>query len=132
FKVRLKPDTTTFDPRPSTVLRRRGHDAHRETDADRRSMSRSTTHLDLAAIIAHDAVHDRQAEAGAFGERAAKRLEDGIELLGGNADAFVGDLQHDRFGVYTGRVIDPRAKAERAAALHRAQTVGGEVPHDLA
>ena len=40
-------------------------------------------------IVADDAVHDRQSEAGAALEAAAERLEDPVQLLGRDADALV-------------------------------------------
>ena len=36
---------------------------------------------------------DRQAEAGAFAERSAERLEDQIDIFGRNADALIFDQQ---------------------------------------
>ena len=43
--------------------------------------------LNLAVVVADDAVHDRQAEAAALRERAVERLEERVELLGRDADA---------------------------------------------
>ena len=51
-------------------------------------------HLDLAAVVGDDAVDDGQAEAGAFAERAAEWLEDGVDVFGRDADALVFDPQH--------------------------------------
>ena len=42
-------------------------------------------------------MHDREAETGAFRERAAERLKDCIQLVGGNADAFVADSSMTEF-----------------------------------
>ena len=40
-------------------------------------------------------MHDGEAEAAAFGERAVERLKQPVEFLGRNADAFVVHGQHD-------------------------------------
>ena len=48
----------------------------------------------LAAVVGDDAMDDGQAEAGALAERAAERLEDRVDILGRDADAFIFDQQH--------------------------------------
>ena len=48
-------------------------------------------HLDLAVVVGHDAVDDREAEAAALGEAAVERLEEAVELLRRDADALVLD-----------------------------------------
>ena len=47
------------------------------------------TDRDLPVVVADDSVHDGQAQAAAFGEAAVKRLEQCIEFLRRDPDAFV-------------------------------------------
>ena len=68
-------------------------------------------HMNLAAVVADDAVDDRQPEARAFREVAAERLKDRVELVGRNPHALVGHLEHDRI---------PAALAFRFDAARRA------------
>ena len=83
----------------------------------------------FAVVVGDDAVHDRQTQARALAERAAERLEDAVEIFGRDADALVLTVEHaprrpSAFGA--------RRSGAAAALGHRAQTVGREVPDDLA
>ena len=69
-------------------------------------------HVDAAAVVGDDAVDDGQAEPGALAEGAAERLEDRVDVLGRDADAFVFDAQDGRASA----AARPRAaRSERSA-----------------
>ena len=127
---------------PASRLAGRGflHDAWRSArrvralgkrDAEDGAAARSRLDVDVAVVVGDDAMDDGQAEAGALAERAAERLEDRVDVLGRNADAFVFDAAA-RASVRARASSRTRAQAQRAAVRHRAQAVGGEVPDDLA
>ena len=69
-------------------------------------------HVDAAAVVGHDPVDDRQAEAGALAEPAAERLEDALQFLRRHPDAVVGHLQD---GVPIAPSAGARARAPAAA-----------------
>src|SRR6266496_485092 len=74
----------------------------RQADGHRGAAAGRAVDLDRAAVLLHNAVGDREAQAGAGGLAAAeralgghKRLEDLVAQLGRNAAAGVGDAQLD-------------------------------------
>src|SRR5947208_365090 len=81
--------------------------------------------LNLAVVVGHNPVHDREAQPAAFDEPAVKRLEEAVELCGGNSHAFVTNGYHH--AVRAGCAL----QQEPAAVRHGAQTVCGQIPHDL-
>ena len=70
-------------------------DAGRQMHGDRRPAPGLRADLNFAVVVGDDAMDDRQAEAAALDEAAVKRLEQAVELLGRNADAFVAHRDHD-------------------------------------
>ena len=73
-------------------------------------------HLNFAAVVADDAMDNRQPETGAFRERAAEGLKDRVQLVGGNADAFVAPR---RARPSRGRPRRPIRAARRGSAARR-------------
>jgi hypothetical protein len=45
--------------------------------------------LDLAVVVGDDPVHDREPEPAAFRKTPVERLEERVELLGGDPDPLV-------------------------------------------
>ena len=104
-------------------LCRRGAEPQAETGA---LPGRALT-VNRAFVLAHDAVGDREAEAGALSGRFRReeRVVDPREMLGENALAGVRDLGDDI------RAVDARGDAEPPAAGHRVAGVEQQVEEDL-
>ena len=75
----------------------------------------------LAAVVADDAVDDRQPEPGAAREPAAERLEDAVELLRRDADALVRRRRSPRAAARRPGGVDRRASACRRPASRAAR-----------
>src|SRR5439155_1904861 len=73
----------------------RGRQGEREGAAD----ARTALHVDLAAVVLHDAVHKGQAQPGAVGLGGEERLEDVAEIAGGDALPGVGHAHHQATAV---------------------------------
>src|SRR5262245_49496123 len=96
---------------------------HRETNDEIAALARRTVDLELAAVGADDAARDRQADAEAGGverERARRvmvqsvagqqrAVEQVAQLVLGDADAAVADLDHDLVLAAVARDLDPAA-----------------------
>jgi hypothetical protein len=73
---------------------------HGETDAEEAAAAEFALGRDCAAVVADDAVADRQAQAGPLPDRLGReeRLEDVWQVLGTDAAAVVLDLNQDIVG----------------------------------
>jgi hypothetical protein len=73
-------------------------------------------------VIGHDALRDRESEAGALSRRLGReeRMEDAGEVLLGDPGALVLELDLDR------AVAHPRTDRQGTPSLHRLQRVGRE------
>src|SRR3954467_3823471 len=76
----------------------------RQVHGHGRAAARLRADLNLAVVIGHDAMHDRQPKAAALAESPVKRLKEAVEFLGLNADALVLHGDHDAVG---GCVVPP-------------------------
>ena len=96
-----------------------------EPHDDRRAAPHGGLHVDAPIVVGDDAVDDRQAEPGAAAERAAERVEDGVDFLGRDAGALVAhaDLRLP--------VLGGDEQLQPPAVGHRLEAVGGQVPDDL-
>jgi hypothetical protein len=83
-----------------------------------------------AVVIGDQAMNDGQAEAGATLERAAKRLKDRIDFIGGNPAAVI--LDGENHTVIPAGFIETDRGIQAAAIGHRSKPVRRQVPHDLA
>ena len=83
--------------------------------------------VDRALVLAHDAVGDRQAEAGALADRLGReeRIVDARQVLARNARPGVADFGHDS------PVFDARADRQPAALRHRVARVQEQVQEHL-
>jgi hypothetical protein len=76
--------------------------SERDADAERRPLPLAAVHVDLPAVHPHELVHEREPNAGALVASRARpldaieTLEEARQLVGGDADAGVGDLEHRR------------------------------------
>src|SRR4051812_7868020 len=104
----------------------------RQRDLDTRSHAPLRRDVDLAAVVADDAVDDGEAEAGAAFKRTAKWLKDAVELFRCDADTLILDPDEH----LAGRMVVLQARRHRqrqhAAVRHRANSVGRKVPDNLA
>src|SRR3954464_10297812 len=93
----------------------RGRSGRGEFQAEGAAFAGGGVDLDLAAVDLGDVFDDREAEAGAahFAAAAAvdavEAFEDAGEVVLGDADAVVGDLDGDRLAVGTGADVDAAA-----------------------
>ena len=76
-------------------------------------------------MVAHDAEHDREAEAGPHRPRGLEGLEHPAQLVLAHATALVADGEHHL------AVPAPQAHLEPPALGHGLDRVAGEVPEDL-
>src|SRR5215208_1993390 len=101
-----------------------------QVDAHRRPGSDSRRHLNGSVVIGDNPVNGRQTETRAALERAAERLEDRIDLVGGNPATLVLNGKYD-FGACSRIALLMDRQAQTATALHRAKPVRREIPEDL-
>jgi len=108
-------------------LGRHGHALEGQDDAERAAAPLLARHVDASAVVVDDLRADEQPEPGAALRilRGDERVEDALELGGGDAAARVGDLH-----LY---LVAARARghADGAAGRRRVERVGEEVQHDL-
>src|SRR5690606_3497116 len=113
-----------------------------QIDVKGRSLADVAGNPEEAAVAAHDAEDGGEAEAGALADALGgeERLEDLVEVFGGDADAGVADGQahvvagFDFSGearVGLGDFKDAGLKREGAAGGHGVAGVDGEVEQDL-
>src|SRR5471030_235526 len=83
--------------------------------------------MNRAVVLTHDAVGNREAEAGAAadGFRREERVVDARDLLGGDARPGVRDFRDDAIA------FDARGDRQPAAARHRVARVEEEIEEDL-
>src|ERR1043166_5300847 len=62
---------------------RSGREEHRQA----RAGAGLRAHLNLAMVVRDNAMHDGQPETASLGEAAVERLEQAVQIPGGNADA---------------------------------------------
>src|SRR4051812_49387546 len=84
----------------------------RQPEAKHASAARRVANVDLAAVIAHDLPHERQAEARALLAGREERREDLLPQLGRNAGAIVADLDLHAIAV-RGRAHHDAPRARR-------------------
>ena len=100
-----------------------------EQHPERRTMPHGADDLDLAAVLGHDPMHERESQPGpplvALG--GEEGLEDMIAHVVRNALARVGDGEPDQ-----AFPVAPRAHRECASVGHRVRGVDGQVHPDLA
>ena len=103
-------------------------DASGSVEREARALADGAVAGDRAAVLLHDAVGDRQAEAGALADllRREERIVDPRELFGRNPGAGVGDF--DRRADRALRLRDDR---EPAALRHRVARVQEQVQEHL-
>ena len=115
-----------------------GLSQNREVHAERAALARRAINHHVPAVLAHDGVDHREAEARALSGLLGgeERLEHLLAHLGRHADARITDQQHD---VRTGNDVDVlRAEldiggldVQRAAEGHRVAGIYREVHHHL-
>ena len=75
-------------------------DGDRHEHAERGALARAALHLDAAVVREGEVAHEREPDAAALRDALARlrvapeAVEDAAEVLGGDADAGVGHLQH--------------------------------------
>ena len=139
-------DSPAGGPRALDHLRGPGRSdiLERQVERERAALARRAVQLDLAAEQIGKLAADRQAEAGAAilaagaGVGLLERLEDDLLLLGGNADAGIGDLEgDDGGGLAQDRMIGgpaacgPGDAQPHAAVLGELEGVGEQVLEHL-
>ena len=82
---------------------------------------------DRAVVLAHDAIGDRQAEAGALADRfgGEERIVDARDVFAGNPGARIGDFDHGAVALETGGNRQP------ATARHRVLGIQEEIEEHL-
>ena len=103
-----------------------GHGHQGQADLDLGPLGGRALHRDVAAVLAHDAVDDGQAEAGAHGRRRSGRARTCAAAPPGPSPA-PGPARRARARPR----VPAEAHAEAAPAGHGLQPVAGEVPEDL-
>src|SRR5437867_10097111 len=100
----------------------------RHHDAEHAALAGPALDLDPAAVVGHDALRERESEAGALSRRLGReeRIEDPAEDLLGHARSLVLELHLD--------LVADRARSdgEPAAPVHRLQPVRGDTEEHLA
>ena len=74
----------------------------RQPDAEGRAASELALNFDASPVGADDALHDHQAQTGAFLLGGIEGLEDPVELFLGNAAPGIGDADPDAVGAFPG------------------------------
>src|SRR5438132_1999885 len=92
---------------------------------ERRAQARRAAHVDVTAVLLHDAVDQREPESGSLRFGGEEGLEDVREVARG--DALAGIAHGDLERVPTNRRGDP----ELAALGHRLDGVQAEIPQNL-
>src|ERR671924_821392 len=115
---RMLCSSSTTSTRMSDIGRRQG-------DGEGAAHARAAVHVDVAAVVLHDAVYEREPEAAAAGLRREERLEDVAQVAGGDALTGVGHAQDQA------AAGDCHRHLELAAVGHRLHGVEAEIPDDL-
>src|SRR5664280_2585641 len=96
-----------------------------QPDPEGRAPAQVALKLDPSAMGSDDALHDHQAQAGAFFLRGIERFEDAVDLLLWDASAGIRHADPDAIGTFS------RLQREGAALGHGLESVLDEIHQDL-
>src|SRR5262249_2550995 len=100
----------------------------RQRDVELRPVPRAgACGFDLPAVVAHDAIYDRESQAGSLPAPFAgeKRLEQMLEHFVGHAAAIVGE---DHFGEFR---LSHQLNRKPSAGFEAVERIGDQIQHDL-